>query len=114
MSRVYDFDKHIDHNDDEIVDSSSEEEEANYEEDADIVDQKGDGYEDYMTKFRVNNIKRIHVIKPSDLIDELTGNKKEGGQKFLPQPKGKDPYTKRNVYGFQKRMSSVNKNLIGR
>ena len=111
LSRVYDFDKHIDHNDDEIVDSSSEEEEANYEEGEEIVDQKGDGYEDYMTKFRVNNIKRIHVIKPSDLIDELTGHEKEDGKKFLPQPKGKDPYTKRNVYGFQRRMSSVNKNL---
>ena len=78
------------------------------------MDQKGDGYEDYMTKFRVNNIKKIRVIKPSDLIDELTGYKKEDGKKFLPQPKGKDPYTKRNVYGFQKQMSSVNKNLIGR
>ena len=53
-----------------------------------IVDQKGDGYEDYMTKFRVNN-KKIRVIKPSDLIDELTGYKKEHGKKFCPnQRKG--------------------------
>ena len=74
---------------------------------------KGDGYEDYMTKFRVNNIKKIRVIKPSDLIDELT-DIKENGKKFLPQPKGKDPYTKRNVYGFQKQNVQREQKLIGR
>ena len=112
LSRVYDFDKHIDQNDDEVVDSSSEEEEENYEEEVDIAGQKDDGYEEYMTNFRVNNIKRIHVVKPADLVDELTGHAKDVRNNFLPQPKGKNPYTKRNVYGFQKRVTSVNKNLV--
>lgn len=125
LTRVYDFDRHLDYNDDEVIDSSSEEEEAKSDDDdgdgedkklENTFNMKDDGYEDYMANFKVNNIKKITVVSTSDLIDELTKNGKGDYNDILQKNEKKqtkkDPYEKRNVYGFQKRVASKKKKKL--
>ena len=124
LTRIYDFDKHLDYNDDEIIDSSSEEEEAKTSDDDgdgnnnNSFDAKDDGYEDFMTNFKVNNIKKIKVISTQDLVNELTKNARDNdkhshkfGQKEVLK---KHPYERRNIYGYTKRIISPKKKKIGK